>query len=235
MQKEWDTSSVLLKCSDGWQVLVVEVKKPILEFAEKRKLVTWAWWGTVINTRLSYISTFSSSEGLFWWRIKKVSLLYVPTKTGGIQWVSLKWEFTWSHIVINGKAPPLTERSGKDELNLSCPTPSISVVIPVLHKESQGMVWVGFFPSSERKSWEVEKLYLSHALPLTVKGASGQFISRLVSEEPHLQCWANDTCRCNEFCKCKVIFSFPRAWKMQRNVKLIWFIQLYIWMVIRYF
>lgn len=33
----------------------------------------------------------------------------------------------------------------------------------------------------------MKKLYLSHTVPQTGKGGSGEFISRLVSYEPHLQ------------------------------------------------
>lgn len=50
----------------------------------------------------------------------------------------------------------------------------------VLHKP-QCMFWSRFFPSSESKNWGVKKLYLSHTVPQTGKGGSGEFISCLVS------------------------------------------------------
>lgn len=96
-------------------------------------------------------------------------------------------------------SPPLTECSGKDELNQFYPTPSVTAdlqrvtrvisVLPVsFTKNPRGMFRSGFFSSSESKNWEVKELYLSRTLPQTGKGGSGQFILCLVSEEPHLQC-----------------------------------------------
>lgn len=150
----------------------------------------------------------------------------MPTKTWRIQWVPLKWKFTCSHIVINGKAPLFTEHGGKDELHLLHTTASITADVELLmtfvycrcpSQRTQGMVWSKFFPSTESKNWEAKQLYLSHTCATDWCGwfRTVHFVFACLQ-------WANNTCCCHEFCKFKVLFIFPRAWKMQLIVKLIW-------------
>lgn len=140
---------------------------------------------------ISFLFIRKSILMMNWWIKKKISLLYVPTKTWGIQRVPLKWKFTWSHIVINGKAPlsywaqwkKWIESVISHSQHHSGQRGSYSWHLhtaSVLHKP-QCMFWSRFFPSSGSKNWGVKKLYLSHTVPQTGKGGSGEFISCLVS------------------------------------------------------
>lgn len=145
---------------------VVEAKKPILEFAEERKLVKWTWWGTTINIRLNYVSTFSSSEGLFWWWIDGLKKnIFALCANQNLRDTASAFEMK-IHLVTHShkwkSPPPLIKHSGKDELNLLYPTANITAdregvtrdicILPVFFTNPSVCFGPGFFLAVRAKT-----------------------------------------------------------------------------------
>lgn len=141
---------------------------------------------------INFLFIKRSMSVMSWW-IKKVLLLYVPTKTGGLlEWKSLIWKFAWSHVVINGGVRPSMEHSRKLDWICCIPQPASQgirrgLLVSSLYCQHPSQIFPGYVlfnfffpPSSENKSWEMKELHMSHTLPLTGRAGSGQFVSRLV-------------------------------------------------------
>lgn len=151
---------------------------------------------------INFLFIKRSMSVMSWW-IKKVLLLYVPTKIGGLlEWKPLIWKFARLYVVINGEVingecAPSMEHSRKLDWICYIPQPASQgtrrgLLVSSLYCQHPSQIVPGyilfnyyfcfffFSPSSENKSWEMKELHMSRALPLTGRAGSGQFISRFV-------------------------------------------------------
>lgn len=149
-------------------------------------------------------------------------------------------ENSLGHTYYKWKSPPLTECSGKDELNQLYPTPNIAVdtqrVVspPYCQCPSQritgyDLVHFFFYLQREKKTrrWKnCTHLILCHSV---MEGDSGQFVSCLISEESHLQCWTYNTSNCKAVMNSVSAKSYLVFLEHEKcNAILIWLIWLYI-------
>lgn len=142
--------------------------------------------------------------------------------------------------IINGKVPLLL--SVVEKMNwISCTLP---LTLPwthgelchlrtasALHRESQDMIWfIFYFSCSERKNLGGGKTVpVSYSAIVSWRGGSGQFVSCLISEESHLQCWTYNTCNCKAVMNSVNAKSYLVFLEHEKcNAILIWLIQLYI-------
>lgn len=187
-----------------------------------------------------------------WW-IKKVLLLYVPTKIGGLlEWKPLIWKFARLYVVINGEVingecAPSMEHSRKLDWICYIPQPASQgthrgLLVSSLYCQHPSQIVPGyvlfiffffsFFPLAVRtkaRRWKnCTCLVLCHWLVGLVQDSSCHV---WCSQEPHLQCWAYHPGYCNEVMNSiniECCSFFLEHKKCNAMAKPVWLIQMYV-------